>query len=260
MEQLTDDLAIAALSLARRFAAGATMWCASPQWPAHGRHVAVEFVHPVVVGKRALPAVHVESRDLIGTSRLLARPGDVVSALGAADDDQVRAVLRRSEPWGVTSPWLGAGPRPPAGAADHVVWVDDTEVAIAARSGRLVLLYHLLWELTHVVFEHPGLIGADVGCTEEVCVTCADEGRLAEVAAVSDGGRAEVVAAGLIETIDVSLIDPVVPGDLVGYAGVAIKAGRGRSERTDEPLSVHRRRRARREWSPRRPGRRRGPR
>ena len=29
---------------------------------------------------------------------------------------------------------------------------------LAARSGDLVMLYHLLWELTHVVFEHPGLL------------------------------------------------------------------------------------------------------
>jgi hypothetical protein len=223
MERLTDDLAIAALSLARRFAAGATMWCVSPQWPAHGRHVAVEFVHPVIVGKRALPAVHVESLYLVGAIRLLARPGDVVLAIGAEDDDHIRSILRRSEPWGVTSLWLGAGPRPPAGVADHVVWLDDADMALAARSGRIVLLYHLLWELTHVVFEHPGLLGADAGCTGDVCVTCSDEGRLAEVAAVRDGGLAEVVAAGLVELIDVSLVDPVHPGDLVVvHAGVAI--------------------------------------
>ena len=59
MAALSEDLAAAALALARRFAAGATMWCVSPHWPSHGRHVAVEFVHPVIVGKRALPAVHV---------------------------------------------------------------------------------------------------------------------------------------------------------------------------------------------------------
>ena len=59
----SEDLAAAALSLARYFATGATMWCVSVPWPAHGRHVAVEFVHPVIVGKRALPAVHVEAGD-----------------------------------------------------------------------------------------------------------------------------------------------------------------------------------------------------
>jgi hydrogenase maturation factor len=223
MEELSDDLATTALALARRFAAGATMWCAAPQWPSHGRHVAVEFVHPVIVGKRALPAVHVESHDLVGAIRLLARPGDIVLAIGAHDDEHVRAVLRRAAPWGATSVWLGAGPRPPAGLADHVAWVDDDQIAVAARSGRLVLLYHLLWELTHVVFEHPGLLQNKPVCTNEVCVTCSDEGRVVEVAALHDGGRAEVVAAGAVETIDVSLIDPVRPGDLVVvHAGVAI--------------------------------------
>ena len=60
---LSEDLARAALTLARRFADGATMWCVAPTWPSHGRHVAVEFVHPVIVGKRALPAVSVDGAE-----------------------------------------------------------------------------------------------------------------------------------------------------------------------------------------------------
>ena len=62
-ESAAADLAVASLALARRFAAGATMWCVAPQWPSHGRHVAVEFVHPVIMGKRALPAVSVDGAD-----------------------------------------------------------------------------------------------------------------------------------------------------------------------------------------------------
>ena len=76
------------------------MWCASPQWPAHGRHVAVEFVHPVIVGKRALPAVCLGDDDLVATTRLLARPGDIVLAIGAADDGRIHGLLRRGDPWG----------------------------------------------------------------------------------------------------------------------------------------------------------------
>ena len=71
------------------------------------------------------------------------------------------------------------------------------------------MLYHLLWELTHVVFEHPGLLEAEPACTDEVCITCSDEGTVAEVAAVHDGGSAEVVAGGRRETVDVSLVDAV---------------------------------------------------
>jgi len=220
---LAEDLAQAALTLARRFAAGATMWCVAPGWPSHGRHVAVEFVHPVIVGKRALPAVHVEGPDLVGAVRLLARPGDLLVAVGVAGDPEIGALLRRVDAWGVTSLWLGAGPRPPAGAAHHVVWAPADDAALAARSGDLVLLYHLLWELTHVVFEHPGLVAGPPEPAGEVCITCSDEGRPAEVAAVGDGGRAEVVAGGSRETVDVSLVGPVGPGDLVlVHAGVAI--------------------------------------
>ena len=55
-----EGLAVAALDLARRFHAGATLWCLSPRWPSHARHLSVEFVHPVIVGTRALPARSVE--------------------------------------------------------------------------------------------------------------------------------------------------------------------------------------------------------
>lgn len=217
------DLAVVAPALARRFIAGATMWCASPQWPAHGRHVAAEFTSPVVTGRQAFPAVPVEDPDVVVALRLLARPGDIVLAIGSADDDRVGALLRRSEAWGLTSVWLGAGPRPPAGAADHVIWLDGSDAAIAARSGELTLRCRQLCELTHAAFEQPGLLENEQPCTDEVCVTCSDEGRLAEVAAVHGGGSAEVMAAGRRETIDITLVDPVQPGDLVlVHAGVAI--------------------------------------
>lgn len=147
---LPDDLAAAVLLLARRFGAGATLWVVAPRWPAHGRHVAVEFVHPVVVGKRALPAVHIDDP---GALRLLPRPGDVVLGIGTADDARDLALPSPSL-------WVGAGPRPPAGSGDHVLWLDGDPEA-AAADGSLVRIYHLLWELAHVVLEHPGLLAED---------------------------------------------------------------------------------------------------
>jgi hypothetical protein len=218
-----EDLAAASLMLARRFAAGATLWCVSPEWPAHGRHVAVEFVHPVIVGKRALPAVHIEGSDPVGAVRLLARPGDVLLVVGSADLPSTATLLRRAETWGLTRLWLGAGRRPPPDLAEHVVWMEGDDPAMAARSGEVVLLYHLLWELTHVVFEHPGLLKAEPACTDEVCITCSDQGRAGEVRTVHATGVAEVMVAGSLEAVDLSLVDPVAPGDLVlVHAGVAL--------------------------------------
>jgi hydrogenase maturation factor len=227
---LSEDLARAALTLAQRFAAGATMWCVAPTWPSHGRHVAVEFVHPVIVGKRALPATSVDGAEAQESLRLLARPGDILLVASTADDLSALDLLSRSEAWGLTRVWIGAGPRPTASRADHVVWTGEADPDLAARSGDLVLLYHLLWELTHVVFEHPGLLREDAECTDEVCITCSDEGRVAEVRAVLCDGSVDVMVGGRSETVDASLVDPVVPGDLLlVHAGVALTTlGRSR--------------------------------
>ena len=65
--------------------------------------------------------------------------------------------MRRSPAWGATTIWIGSGERPTAGAADHVLWLDDPDPRVPATGG-FVLFYHLLWELTHVCFEHSGLL------------------------------------------------------------------------------------------------------
>ena len=82
-----------------------------------------------------------------------------------------------------------------------MLWVDSNDPMVSA-TGRFVLMYHLLWELTHVVFEHPGLLEEDH--TDAVCVTCSDEGRLAEVVAPPAAATTAVVrtAAGE-EQVDV---------------------------------------------------------
>jgi hypothetical protein len=93
-------------------------------------------------------------------------------------------------------------------------------------TGRFVLMYHLLWELTHVCFEHAGLLQAAVeDCTDEVCVTCSDEGRLGEViSAPADAhGQALIRTADGEEFVDVTVLGEVAQNDLVlVHAGTAI--------------------------------------
>ena len=220
-----DALGLAALGLARRFAAGATLWCVAPEWREHARHVAVEFVHPVIVGKPALAAVTVDAPDPVGALRALVGAGDVVLALGAPADRAIREITRRAAAWGAMSIWIGAGVRPERGVADHVLWVHD-DGASAAHDGRLVFQYHVLWELTHVCLEHPGLLAADPDMCDPagrtVCVTCSDEGHLGEVVAV-EGVTAHIRAAARVEAVDTSIVAPVHPGDLLlVHAGTAI--------------------------------------
>lgn len=218
--ELATDLAATAFTLAKRFAAGATMWSIAPSWEPHALHIAVEFVHPVIVGKRALPAVALTGPDLVDLVRVSVRPGDIVVAVSSANEAQVRSVMRRSPAWGATTIWIGSGERPEAGLADHVLWLDDPDPRVPATGG-FVLFYHLLWELTHVCFEHPGLLKPE--CTETVCVTCSDEGRLGEVVTASTDEIAAVRTARGVETVVTTLIDPVAAGELVlVHAGTAI--------------------------------------
>ncbi len=227
-ESLAVDLASTALAAARRFHAGATMWCLAPSWEPHAQHVAVEFMHPVIVGKRALPAVALTGPDLVATARISVRPGDLIVAVAAAADPDVSSIMRRSPAWGATTIWIGSGVRPAVGAADHVLWLDDPDPLVPA-TGRFVLLYHLLWELTHVCFEHPGLLTEPKECTAEgslagpssggaACITCSDEGRLGEVV-----GPGRVRTAAGVEEVETVLIGQVQPGDLLlVHAGTAI--------------------------------------
>jgi hypothetical protein len=158
--------------------------------------------------------------DLVDLVRVSVRPGDIVVAVSGADNAEVRSVMRRSPAWGATTIWIGSGERPTAGMADHVLWLDDPDPRVPATGG-FVLFYHLLWELTHVCFEHSGLLKPD--CTEDVCVTCSDEGRLGEVVSASENGQAAVRTGRGIENVVTTLVDPVAAGDLVlVHAGTAI--------------------------------------
>jgi HupF/HypC family len=216
------DLATAAFTLARRFFGGGTLWCVSPGTPHHAQHVAVEFVHPVIMGARALPAVAVLDVDVMGALRSVAQPGDVLLAVsGHADESQqtnLAKALRRASIWGLTTIWMAAHVLPDDRAADHLLGLATDQVA--EWDGQLVLGYHLLWELTQVCFEHPGLLTQpDDGPT---CVTCADEGRLAEIL-THHHDEATVRTAQGIETVCTALVGSVRAGDVVlVHAGVAI--------------------------------------
>src|ERR1700736_3812995 len=231
--ELAEDLAATAFTLARRFAAGATMWSIAPSWEPHALHIAVEFVHPVIVGKRALPAVALTGPDLVDLVRVSVRPGDIVVAVASADNPEVHSVMRRRPAWRATTIWIGSGEHRPQGGfkaspADYVLWLDDPDPRVPATGG-FVLFYHLLWELTHVCFEHPGLLKpecAELGSPPArggVCVTCSDEGRMGEVVSPSADGMAAVRTARGVESVATALIDPVVAGELVlVHAGTAI--------------------------------------
>jgi hypothetical protein len=226
--ELSADLAAAAMDLARRFHDGATLWVISPQWEPHAHHVAVEFVHPVIMGKRALPSVALVDPDPVAAARVASQPGDLLIAVASADEPAVVDAMRRAQAWGVLTLWIGSGPRPPAGAANHILWIDSDDPMVPA-TGTFVLMYHLLWELTHVCFEHPGLLKPADECADEGCVTCSDEGRLAEVLLEPSPENSDKTGQALVRTangeewVDTTILGQVRVNDLVlVHAGAAI--------------------------------------
>jgi D-sedoheptulose 7-phosphate isomerase len=147
-----ERIALLCHGMAERFARGGRLLAfggSAADW-SDVRHVAVEFVHPVIVGKRALPALGLAPERVA----LLAEADDVAIAFGTGPAVEAGvAAARRAGCETVAFTDVGAAWRftPPA---------DDPFVAQELAE----TLYHVLWELVHVFFEHRGLLaGRDAG-------------------------------------------------------------------------------------------------
>jgi D-sedoheptulose 7-phosphate isomerase len=142
-------------------------------------HVAVEFLHPVIVGKRALPAVSLTNdwstlssvaaaqgadEMFAGQIRAWGRPDDI--ALGLSADGHCSNVLqglRAAAGLGLLTVALvggdgGAIAADPAVA--HALVVPSTDPRVVKEVQ--VTTYHILWELVHVLLEHQDVLAAGV--------------------------------------------------------------------------------------------------
>jgi D-sedoheptulose 7-phosphate isomerase len=150
-EESADGLAQLCHLMAERFARGGRLiaFGRSPAARSDARHVAVEFVHPVIVGKRALPAIGLagEGGDIGTQVSLIAAPDDVAMGFGADCGDAVAVARGR----GCLTIAFGSG----VGAE----WEFDPPTSDPyIRQELIETLYHVLWELVHVFFEHRGLL------------------------------------------------------------------------------------------------------
>jgi len=145
------DLARACHAMAGRFARGGRLLafgsgCAA----ADAAHVVVEFAHPVIVGKRALPALRLADPTAVG---LFGSHNDIAMGIAATDDPAVTAGLAAAAGLGLLTVALAAAGTDVAAVPglDHVLAVasDDPRVV---REGH-VTTYHVLWELVHVFLE-----------------------------------------------------------------------------------------------------------
>src|SRR5215216_6317785 len=148
-------LAEACHEMSQRFLAGGRLLAfGNGSAATDAQHVSVEFVHPVIVGKRALPALDL-GPDFERRLPVVLQPEDMVMGFAFPEaDESVEQTLQTARERGALTFALtgevGEYPfAPPDG--DPFVIQEVFEV-----------LYHVLWETVHVYFEHREQ-GHDVG-------------------------------------------------------------------------------------------------
>ena len=120
------------------------------------QHVSVEFVHPVIVGKRALPALDLSVLFRPWVEAIL-RPEDMVMGFGPPEGDpEVWATLQQAHSRDAMTfalPGIEGSYAVDAATQDPFMHQELIEI-----------LYHTLWETVHVFFERREL-GHDVGAS-----------------------------------------------------------------------------------------------
>ena len=208
-EREADVLSRCCHRMAERFARGARLVAlgATPTARSDARHVSVEFVHPVIVGKRALPAIALtaEGGSVEAQAGSLIEPDDIAIGFGAGEpggEGVERALAAARERGCMTIAF------PPPGSPATAEWSftppgeDDfvhQEIAETA--------YHVLWELVHVFFDHRGLLeGRDERRTHDAGASSFLYPFLAEGESDLDSVLADVRGSALAKSAEVSAL------------------------------------------------------
>jgi D-sedoheptulose 7-phosphate isomerase len=235
-----EVIAAACRDMAGRFRAGGKLVVFGNGTAAtDAEHIAVEFVHPVIVGKRALPALSLsgDSATITGVAadlgfdevyahqvRQWAAPGDIVLGLaaGRGSDNVARGLDAAHRQGCLTVALLGGEAASMAGEGfvDHAVVArsDDPQIIKEIH----VTAYHVLWELVHVFLEQSETEALPPACTDEVCITCSDQAVPVRIVELRDANLALVDTGSGLEEVSVALVDARVGGRVLVHAGEAI--------------------------------------
>jgi D-sedoheptulose 7-phosphate isomerase len=140
-------LARASHEMSRRFLAGGRLLAFGRGSAAtDAQHVSVEFVHPVIVGKRALPALDLGA-DFEDRLPSILREGDMVMGFAFPEGDaSVERTLRAARERGALTFALTGE------AGEYAFDLPDADPFVCQEV--FEVLYHMLWETVHVFFEH----------------------------------------------------------------------------------------------------------
>src|SRR5918997_3874574 len=150
-------LAEACHEMSRRFLAGGRLLAfGNGSAATDAQHVSVEFVHPVIVGKRALPGLDL-GPDFESRLSVILRPEDMVMGFAFPErDEAVERALRTAQERGALTFALAGE------AGDYAFDPPDQDPFVVQEV--FEVLYHMLWETVHVYFEHREQ-GHDVGAS-----------------------------------------------------------------------------------------------
>ena len=151
-------LAAACQEMSERFVKGGRLLAfGRGPYATDAQHVSVEFVHPVIVGKRALPALDL-SLSFRSWMDAILHPEDMVMGFGPPEGDhEISEALATAGSSGAMTFAL---------PGRHGSFTFDPPTQNPFIHQELIeILYHTLWETVHVFFEHREL-GHDVGESE----------------------------------------------------------------------------------------------
>jgi D-sedoheptulose 7-phosphate isomerase len=216
-------IAQACRMMADRFAAGGTLFVAARAAQASdAHHVAVEFVHPVIVGKRALPTVALTGDfldfaawppdgapgEFVDCSRHLINPSDMVLVLASErSSPSLEAVIGTARSRGALVLAV-RGPTPADSPIEIDFAIDDPNPLLVQEAGET--LYHVLWELVHVFLEagdaaETSFLPASAAptlerLTEAVTASAREKGKAANVLrqALLDGAETRIGEAACV--------------------------------------------------------------
>ncbi|MBV9760444.1 MAG: SIS domain-containing protein [Acidobacteriaceae bacterium] len=148
-------LALACRQMSERFLEGGRLLAfGCGPYASDAQHVSVEFVHPVIVGKRALPALDL-SIAFLPWLKALMQPEDIVVGFGPPEGDvEIDRALQTAETRGCMTFAL-------SGAHGSYSFESPTHDPFLHQE-LIEILYHTLWETVHVFFERREF-GHDVG-------------------------------------------------------------------------------------------------
>ena len=174
-ENEAGRIAEACWAMARRFPQGGRLLAfGNGAQASDAQHVSVEFVHPVIVGKRALPALALtnDSATMSGMMakgntdrlfthqiRVLARSQDIAMGFSLdGNDATILDALNLAKRMGLLTLSLAGGD----GGLSKEIEI-DYDFVIQSHDPFVIqetheTLYHVLWELVHIFFEHEGLL------------------------------------------------------------------------------------------------------